>query len=87
MEELGSDAFAYGRLQTEAAPGDAERPLVLRADARKPPAKGEIVHVAIRPGEVHVFSPQTGLRISDARQLRRVVAAGRPRPAAPRVLG
>jgi multiple sugar transport system ATP-binding protein len=66
VEELGSDAFAYGRLQTDAVPGTAERPLVLRADARRPPAKGEIVHVTIRPGEVHVFSPQTGVRVSDA---------------------
>jgi multiple sugar transport system ATP-binding protein len=65
VEELGSDAFAYGRLQAEAASGDAGRPLILRADARKPPAKGELVHVAIRPGEVHVFSPRTGLRIAD----------------------
>jgi multiple sugar transport system ATP-binding protein len=63
VEELGSDAFAYGRLQTEDAAGAL---LVLRADARKPPAKGEVVHVAIRPGEAHVFSAQTGLRISDA---------------------
>jgi multiple sugar transport system ATP-binding protein len=66
VEELGSDAFAYGRLQGETVPGAAERPLVLRADARRPPAKGEVVHVAIRPGEVHVFSPRTGLRVSRA---------------------
>ena len=59
------DAFAYGRLQAEAASGDAGRPLILRADARTPPAKGELVHVASRPGAVHVFSPQTGLRLSD----------------------
>jgi multiple sugar transport system ATP-binding protein len=66
VEELGSDAFAYGRLQTEAAPEVGERPLVLRADARRPPAKGAVVHVAIRPGEVHVFSPTTGERVSRA---------------------
>jgi multiple sugar transport system ATP-binding protein len=69
VEELGSDAFAYGRLHGEAAsdalPGAAEKPLVLRADARRPPAKGEIVHVAIRPGEAHVFSSETGVRVSD----------------------
>jgi len=66
VEELGSDAFAYGRLQTEAAPEVGERPLVLRADARRPPAKGAVVHVGIRPAEVHVFSPATGERISRA---------------------
>jgi multiple sugar transport system ATP-binding protein len=68
VEELGSDAFAYGRLHTGSAPDATltavEKPLVLRADARKPPAKGEIVHVAIRPGEVHVFSSESGLRVS-----------------------
>jgi multiple sugar transport system ATP-binding protein len=75
VEELGSDAFAYGRLREDGAPAAeladeaAEvtgRLLVLRADARRPPAKGEVVHVAIRPGEAHVFSAQTGARISDA---------------------
>jgi multiple sugar transport system ATP-binding protein len=75
VEELGSDAFAYGRLREDGAPAAAlddaaaevtGRLLVLRADARRPPAKGEIVHVAIRPGEAHVFSARTGARISDA---------------------
>jgi multiple sugar transport system ATP-binding protein len=64
VEELGSDAYAYGRLQTEEVAGAEGGLLVLRADARKPPAKGELVHVSIRPGEAHVFSGQTGLRVS-----------------------
>jgi multiple sugar transport system ATP-binding protein len=66
VEELGSDAYAYGHLHAE---GDDEaatgKLLILRADPRRPPAKGELVHVAIRPGEAHVFSPQTGARVSD----------------------
>jgi multiple sugar transport system ATP-binding protein len=66
VEELGSDAFAYGRLHSDAVAGDADRLLTLRADARRPPAKGEVVHVAIRPEEVHVFSPGSGLRVSQA---------------------
>jgi multiple sugar transport system ATP-binding protein len=66
VEELGSDAFAYGRFQEEAAAAATAAPLVLRADARRPPAKGEVVHVAIRPGEAHVFSAGTGLRVSHA---------------------
>jgi multiple sugar transport system ATP-binding protein len=64
VEELGSDAYAYGRLQTDAE-DVAGKLLILRADPRRPPAKGEVVHVAIRPGEAHVFSPATGLRVSD----------------------
>jgi multiple sugar transport system ATP-binding protein len=75
VEELGSDAFAYGRLREDGTPavaldGEAAdikgRLLVLRADARRPPAKGEVVHVTIRPGEAHVFSTRTGARVSDA---------------------
>jgi multiple sugar transport system ATP-binding protein len=66
VEELGSDAYAYGRLHTEAADGAADRLLVLRADPRKPPTKGEVLHVTIRPGEAHVFSSETGSRISHA---------------------
>ena len=70
VEELGSDAYAYGRLHTEggadaAADAVAGKLLILRADPRRPPAKGEVVHVAIRPGESHVFSPGTGARVSD----------------------
>jgi multiple sugar transport system ATP-binding protein len=64
VEELGSDAFAYGRLRTADDSDAAGRLLVLRADARRPPMKGEVVHVAIRPGEAHVFSSQTGARVS-----------------------
>ena len=69
VEELGSDAYAYCRLQTEGADAAADavagKLLILRADPRHPPAKGEVVHVAIRPGESHVFSPGTGSRVSD----------------------
>jgi multiple sugar transport system ATP-binding protein len=64
VEELGSDAYAYGRLQTDAE-DVAGKLLILRADPRRPPAKGEVVHVAIRAGEAHVFSSVTGLRVSD----------------------
>ncbi|TQN43403.1 carbohydrate ABC transporter ATP-binding protein (CUT1 family) [Blastococcus colisei] len=64
VEELGSDAFAYGRLHGESSQDGEDMLLVLRADARRPPAKGETVHVAIRPGEAHVFSSQTGLRVA-----------------------
>ncbi len=64
VEELGSDAYAYGNLHASDTGGAADKLLTLRVDARKPPAKGEVVHVAIRPEEAHVFSPDTGLRVS-----------------------
>ncbi|MCF6745446.1 ATP-binding cassette domain-containing protein [Blastococcus sp. KM273128] len=64
VEELGSDAFAYGRLAAGEAGGE-DRQLVLRADPRRPPMKGEVVHVGIRPGEAHLFSAETGLRVAE----------------------
>ncbi|MDP9427709.1 MAG: sn-glycerol-3-phosphate ABC transporter ATP-binding protein UgpC [Actinomycetota bacterium] len=65
VEELGSDAFAYGTAQTGDGAGGVEgKLLTLRVDARKPPSKGETVHVQIRPGESHVFSTGSGLRLS-----------------------
>ncbi|MGY1673857.1 ABC transporter ATP-binding protein, partial [Geodermatophilus sp. SYSU D00710] len=64
VEELGSDAYAYGTLHAADTAGASDKLLTLRVDARKPPAKGEVVHVAIRPGEAHVFSPESGKRVS-----------------------
>ena len=65
VEELGSDAFAYGRL-VDAAVGtvlSSDQTITLRVDARKPPAKGAVVHVQIRPEEEHVFSAENGERV------------------------
>ncbi|MGY1827819.1 ABC transporter ATP-binding protein [Blastococcus sp. SYSU DS0541] len=65
VEELGSDAFAYGRPATAVEGLDDQKQIVLRADPRRPPAKGEVVHAAIRPGEAHLFSAETGLRVTE----------------------
>jgi multiple sugar transport system ATP-binding protein len=63
VEELGSDAFLYGDL-TDPSGADMESPVIIaRADPRKPPMKGDTVHLRIRPGEQHVFSPTTGDRL------------------------
>jgi multiple sugar transport system ATP-binding protein len=63
VEELGSDAYAYGTLHTSRdAAGD--KLLTLRVDARKPPMKGETVHVQIQGDETHVFSSESGRRVS-----------------------
>src|SRR3954451_13584399 len=67
VEELGSDAYAYGRLVGDSGSEASARPIVLRADPRRPPTKGEIVHVTMRPEEVHVFSAETGLRVDGGR--------------------
>jgi multiple sugar transport system ATP-binding protein len=62
VEELGSDAFVYGKLaQTDA---DDTRPnVVVRVDPRTPPAMGDTLHLRIRPDELHVFSATSGLRL------------------------
>jgi multiple sugar transport system ATP-binding protein len=60
VEELGSDAFVYGRV----ALADGEKHLVVRHDARRPPAKGDTLKLKIRTDELHVFHPETGARFS-----------------------
>jgi multiple sugar transport system ATP-binding protein len=63
VEELGSDAFAYGTLHTTRSK-EGDKLITLRVDARKPPMKGETIHIQIDPNEAHVFSAESGLRVS-----------------------
>jgi len=70
VEELGSDAFAYGTMHTSRSK-EGDKLITLRVDARRPPMKGETIHIQIDPAEAHVFSAETGRRIS-----RDVVPAG-----------
>jgi multiple sugar transport system ATP-binding protein len=68
VEELGSDAYAYGTLHTRSSSaGEQDKLVTIRVDARKPPMKGETVHLAVAPEEVHVFSAETGRRVSGER--------------------
>jgi multiple sugar transport system ATP-binding protein len=59
VEELGSDAFLYG-----SPVGEPDSQIVARVDPRRPPAKGERVHLRIRPGHEHYFSATTGARLT-----------------------
>jgi multiple sugar transport system ATP-binding protein len=64
VEELGSDAFAYGRVNELAGSSNAaDKVVIVRVDPRTPPAKGEVIHLRVRENEDHVFSPATGERI------------------------
>jgi multiple sugar transport system ATP-binding protein len=63
VEELGADAYVYGTTDVAGASHD----IVARVDGRRPPAKGEVVHFAPRPGRVHLFSLVDGRRLSDDR--------------------
>ncbi|GAA3170900.1 sn-glycerol-3-phosphate ABC transporter ATP-binding protein UgpC [Blastococcus jejuensis] len=63
VEELGSDAFAYGTMHTSRSK-EGDKLITLRVDARRPPMKGETIHIQIDPAEVHVFSTADGRRVS-----------------------
>ena len=66
VEELGADAFIYGTLT-----GIAEdelitaQQLVARIHGRVPPHRGETVRLQVDREHVHVFSKESGLRISE----------------------
>ncbi|OBH41451.1 sugar ABC transporter ATP-binding protein [Mycobacterium intracellulare] len=53
VEELGADAYLYGRITGSGKVIDA--PIVARADGRDPPARGSRVRLHPQPGHVHFF--------------------------------
>jgi multiple sugar transport system ATP-binding protein len=64
VEELGSDAYAYGHLHTGHEVGVVGAQLLtIRVDPRNPPRKGETIHLSVAAEDAHVFSPETGRRI------------------------
>ncbi len=63
VEELGSDAFAYGSFTGAQAEG-RDTLITVRVPARQVPMKGETVHLRIDPEELHVFDTATGKRLS-----------------------
>jgi multiple sugar transport system ATP-binding protein len=63
VEELGSDAYAYGTLHTSKSEA-GDKLLILRVDAKRPPMKGEVVYIQVTPEETHVFNADTGQRVS-----------------------
>ncbi len=60
VEELGADAYIYGR--PPGAEVDA-KPFIARVDGRRPPMKGEVVHFRPQSDHVHLFNAESGLRI------------------------
>ncbi len=53
VEELGADAYLYGRVTGSGKVIDA--PIVARADGRNPPQKGSRVRLHPEPGHLHFF--------------------------------
>ena len=65
VEELGSDAYIYGRI--DLTPDGAESlPVIIRADPHTAPARGSVINVGIQQGKEHFFSPSTGVRLPNA---------------------
>jgi multiple sugar transport system ATP-binding protein len=67
VEELGSEAFAYCSLDAREDDGGHEpvvgKQIVARVDPRRPPQRGEVLRLVIRPEDHHLFSATTGARI------------------------
>ncbi len=66
VEELGSDAYAYGTLagrDNVAVLDRRHQIMIVRVDPRAVPSKGETLHVRVRPDEVHLFDTATGIRV------------------------
>ncbi|SNR36274.1 carbohydrate ABC transporter ATP-binding protein, CUT1 family [Haloechinothrix alba] len=62
VEELGADAYLYCSIAGTDHAGDPD--IVTRIDPARPPRVGETVHLRVRAGHEHAFSPVTGERLS-----------------------
>ena len=60
VEELGSDAYVYGRTLGY-GPGET---IVARADWRNPPAKGDRLYLSTTPEHTYFFAPEDGRRLN-----------------------
>jgi multiple sugar transport system ATP-binding protein len=63
VEELGSDAYAYGTLHTSRSSA-GDKLVTIRVNARQVPRKGETIYLDIPAEEAHVFSTANGRRVS-----------------------
>jgi multiple sugar transport system ATP-binding protein len=64
VEELGADAYVYGSIRGAGSAGEDEAgDIVTRVDPTRLPLLGETIHLRVRPGQEHAFSPKTGLRL------------------------
>jgi multiple sugar transport system ATP-binding protein len=78
VEELGADAYIYGRAigtgrgESDVAPaagsttalgGDLQ--IIARTDGRRPPQKGATVYFVPKPGHVHLFDSDSGQRLNE----------------------
>jgi multiple sugar transport system ATP-binding protein len=59
VEELGADAYIYGRTT------DNDAQIIARTDGRRPPEKGSTVYFTPEKGHVHLFDTSNGSRLLD----------------------
>jgi multiple sugar transport system ATP-binding protein len=60
VEELGGDAYVYGRLDGDTA---QDKLFIVRFDGRTSPSVGETVNLDVRTGSEHHFDPTSGQRL------------------------
>ncbi len=65
VEELGSEAFAYGTIKPPSADplSQSAKRIIAHVDPRNPPAKGARIYLQVRQGEEQLFSVKTGERL------------------------
>ena len=56
VEDLGSDAFIYGRLVAGANNPASDKPIVARVDWRSAPERGTRMHLRPSPGHIYFFA-------------------------------
>jgi multiple sugar transport system ATP-binding protein len=59
VEVLGADAYVHGILRSEGS----DLPVIARVDGRRPPEKGQTVHLKAKEGHTHLFNVESGLRL------------------------
>ncbi|MGY4718521.1 ABC transporter ATP-binding protein [Naumannella cuiyingiana] len=65
VEELGADAYLYGTPAGLSAEKQLTAPqVVARISSRRPPERGSTIRLGVDPAQVHVFSQQSGDRLS-----------------------
>ncbi|MGW5308704.1 ABC transporter ATP-binding protein [Nocardia thailandica] len=63
IEELGSDAYVYGRALSDGSSGHTGESIVARVDWRKPPARGDRLELVADPEHVYFFAAEDGRRL------------------------
>ena len=68
VEELGSDAFVYGKPVDSdvkfAQDGDEGAQVIVRWDPKNPPKPGQTITVEANPAAIHLFDSTTGERVA-----------------------